>query len=30
MTRAGPIGWGDLACGAGYFDQAYFGHEFRG
>lgn len=21
--------WGDLAVGAGYFDQAHFGHEFR-
>jgi hypothetical protein len=21
--------WGDLAGGAGYFDQAHFGHEFR-
>ncbi|MGA5303840.1 hypothetical protein ACPCHT_28220 [Nucisporomicrobium flavum] len=26
---AGPIDWGDLAGGAGYFDQAHFGHEFR-
>ncbi|GAA1857829.1 helix-turn-helix domain-containing protein [Asanoa iriomotensis] len=25
----GPIDWGDLAGGAGYFDQAHFGHEFR-
>ncbi|MER0241927.1 helix-turn-helix domain-containing protein [Streptomyces sp. HSW2009] len=24
-----PIDWGDLANGAGYFDQAHFGHEFR-
>jgi AraC-like DNA-binding protein len=24
-----PIDWGDLAGGAGYFDQAHFGHEFR-
>lgn len=23
------IDWGDLAGGAGYFDQAHFGHEFR-
>lgn len=23
------IDWGDLANGAGYFDQAHFGHEFR-
>lgn len=29
INPAGPIDWGDLACGAGYFDQAYFGHEFR-
>ena len=26
---AGPIDWGDLAIGGGYFDQAHFGHEFR-
>jgi AraC-like DNA-binding protein len=25
----GPIDWGDLAGGAGYFDQAHFGHEFQ-
>ncbi|MEU9087346.1 hypothetical protein [Streptomyces sp. NPDC048357] len=24
---AGPIDWGDLACGAGYFDQAHFGEH---
>lgn len=24
-----PIDWGGLAGGAGYFDQAHFGHEFR-
>ena len=23
------VDWGDLAGGAGYFDQAHFGHEFR-
>src|SRR6266511_5150548 len=29
INPAGPIDWGDLAFGAGYFDQAHFGHEFR-
>jgi AraC-like DNA-binding protein len=29
INPAGPIDWGDLAHGAGYFDQAHFGHEFR-
>ncbi|BCW70476.1 hypothetical protein [Arthrobacter sp. NicSoilB8] len=34
INPAGPIGWGDPAGGAGYFDQAHFdqahfGHEFR-
>jgi AraC-like DNA-binding protein len=29
INPAGPVDWGDLACGAGYFDQAHFGHEFR-
>ncbi|MFC7533459.1 helix-turn-helix domain-containing protein [Actinoplanes sp. GCM10030250] len=29
IDPAGPIDWGDLASGAGYFDQAHFGHEFR-
>ena len=29
IDPAGPIDWGDLAYGAGYFDQAHFGHEFR-
>ena len=29
IDPAGPIDWGDLAGGAGYFDQAHFGHEFR-
>jgi hypothetical protein len=28
INPAGPIDWGDLAGGAGYFDQAHFGHEF--
>jgi len=26
---AEPIEWGYVAAGAGYFDQAHFGHEFR-
>jgi AraC-like DNA-binding protein len=29
INPAGPIDWGDLAGGAGYFDQAHFGHNFR-
>jgi AraC-like DNA-binding protein len=29
IDPAAPIDWGDLASGAGYFDQAHFGHEFR-
>ncbi|MDR7275395.1 helix-turn-helix domain-containing protein [Catenuloplanes atrovinosus] len=29
IDPAGPIDWGELAGGAGYFDQAHFGHEFR-
>lgn len=29
INPAGPIDWGDLAAGAGDFDQAHFGHEFR-
>jgi AraC-like DNA-binding protein len=29
IDPAGPIDWADLAGGAGYFDQAHFGHEFR-
>ena len=29
INPAGPVDWGDLAGGAGYFDQAHFGHEFR-
>src|SRR4029434_3904410 len=29
INLAGPIDWGDLAGGAGYFDQAHFGHEFQ-
>lgn len=29
IDPAGPIDWGELAYGAGYADQAHFGHEFR-
>jgi len=29
INPAEPIDWGDLAAGAGYFDQAHLGHEFR-
>ena len=29
INPAGPIDWADLAGGAGYVDQAHFGHEFR-
>jgi AraC-like DNA-binding protein len=29
INPAGPIDWSDLAAGAGYFDQAHFGHELR-
>lgn len=29
INPAGPIDWGDLAGGAGYFDQARLGREFR-
>ena len=29
INPAEPIDWADLAVGAGYFDQAHFGHEFR-
>jgi AraC-like DNA-binding protein len=29
VNPAEPVDWGDLAYGAGYFDQAHFDHEFR-
>ncbi|HIY66166.1 MAG TPA: helix-turn-helix domain-containing protein [Candidatus Agrococcus pullicola] len=29
VNFAEPIDWGAVAHGAGYFDQAHFGHEFR-
>ncbi|MCA2211651.1 helix-turn-helix domain-containing protein [Jidongwangia harbinensis] len=29
IDPAVPIDWSELAGGAGYFDQAHFGHEFR-
>ncbi|MDO3686182.1 helix-turn-helix domain-containing protein [Micromonospora sp. C28ISP2-4] len=29
IDPAEPVDWGELANGAGYFDQAHFGHEFR-
>lgn len=29
IDPARPVDWGELACAAGYFDQAHFGHEFR-
>ncbi|MFC7619069.1 helix-turn-helix domain-containing protein [Microlunatus sp. GCM10028923] len=29
INHSGPIDWSELAAGAGYFDQAHFGHEFR-
>jgi AraC-like DNA-binding protein len=29
IDPAQPVDWAGLATGAGYFDQAHFGHEFR-
>jgi AraC-like DNA-binding protein len=29
INFAEPIDWGEVAVGAGYFDQAHFGHEFK-
>lgn len=29
IDAAEPVDWGNIAAGAGYFDQAHFGHEFR-
>ncbi len=30
IDPAGPVDWGDLAFGAGYFDQAHFGQVHGG
>jgi hypothetical protein len=29
IDPAGPVDWGEVAHGAGYFDQAHFVHEVR-
>jgi AraC-like DNA-binding protein len=29
IDPAGPVDWAELAAGAGYYDQAHFGHDFR-
>jgi AraC-like DNA-binding protein len=29
LDPAEPVDWADVAAGAGYFDQAHFGHEVR-